>query len=122
MRLQATLMGVVVGEPVRMVTGGRHGVLVLDRGGCLWFDVARTRRGARKRFLDVLDWLPGHPERAHAQPGDEVELVRVERERVAGNLLIRIPADPGPDIGTREPRRPRPSAGGTAALADPPES
>jgi hypothetical protein len=115
---------VVIGEPVAQdqLRGGRHGVLVLDRDDCLWFDVARTRRGARKRYLDVLDWLPLDPQRAHAPPGAEVELIRVERERVAQRLLIHVGGDAPPDAGMREPRRPRPSAGGAAAVADPPDA
>ena len=96
-------------------------MLVLDRDDCLWFDVARTRRGARKRYLEVLDWLPLNAQRAHAPPGAAVELIRVERERVAQRLLIDVPGDAPPDAGMREPRRPRPSAGGAAAVADPPD-
>jgi hypothetical protein len=67
----------------------------------------------------VLDWLVVHPDSANARPGDEVELIRVERERVAQRMLIRIPGIQPPDTGVREPRRPRPSAGGAAAVADP---
>jgi hypothetical protein len=51
-----------------------------------------------------------------------VELIRVERERVAQRLLIHVPGDAPPAAGMREPRRPRPSAGGAAAVADPPDA
>jgi hypothetical protein len=123
MRVEATLIGVVVGDRVSKdeLRGARHGVLVLYDEGCLWQDTTFTRRGARRRYRDVLDWLVVHPDSAHARPGDEVELIRVERERVAQRMLIRIPGDASPDAGVREPRRPRPSAGGAAAVADPPD-
>src|SRR4051812_14172039 len=114
----------VVGEPVAQdkLRGRRHGVLVLDRDDCVWFDGARTRRGARKRYLEILDWLPVNAQRAHAPPGAAVELIRVERERVAQRMLIHSPGDLPPDAGIREPRRPQPSAGGAAAVADPPDA
>jgi hypothetical protein len=113
----------VVGEPVSKeeLRGRRHGVLALHAEGCLWRDVTRTRRGARRRYRDVIDWLVVHPDSAHTRPGDEVELVRVERERVAQRTLIRLPGNRPPDAAVREPRRPRPSAGGAAAIVDPPD-
>jgi hypothetical protein len=114
-------MPMTIGEPVsrRLLEGRRHGVLVQDAERRIWLDTARTRRGARRLYLDALDWVPVHPGRAGASPGDQLTVVRVERERVVDQQHIRVPDDPAPSAGVREPRRPRPSAGGAAAVVEP---
>ena len=112
-------MGVDQGLVESMLHGHRHGVIVTHEDG-VWSASARTRRGARKRYLDALDWLALHPEQAHALPGDELLLLRVERGRVVDRLTLRAPGDAPPDGGVREPRRPWPSAGGAAAAVEPP--
>jgi hypothetical protein len=57
------------------------------------------------------------------QPGRFKQLIaflrgRLRRETVPSSWLDEPPADP--DIGVREPRRPRPDAGSGTALLDPP--
>jgi hypothetical protein len=111
----------LVGEriPNDLLDGRRHGVIVADAGGCVWRRGARTRRAARRLQGDTFDWLMFHPQRAGASPGDDLAVIRVERRRIVARRDFRVPGEPPPDCGVREPRRPRPSAGGSAAVADP---
>jgi hypothetical protein len=112
----------VVGDEARMALAGRsHGVLVENEGGCAWRATARTRRGARRLYLEAVDWLPVHPEFAWSAPGEELTVLRIERGRVVARHRIRAPGQPPADGGVREPRRPRPSAGSAGALAVPPD-
>jgi len=111
-----------VGEeiPAHLLGGRRHGVLVWRDEWVAWSDGTRTRRGAARRYLDVMDWLAVDPDRAKAAPGDELLVVRVEKRRVKEQRVVRVPGERPPDGGVREPRRPRPSAsGGTAVLPRP---
>jgi hypothetical protein len=47
-----------------------------------------------------------------------ISFFRLRRQTVPSSWLDDLPADP--DIGVREPRRPRPDAGSGTALLDPP--
>jgi hypothetical protein len=49
-------------------------------------------------------------------------VVRVERGRVVDERIVRALGGGPPDSGTREPRRPRPSSAGGAAVVEQPES
>jgi hypothetical protein len=77
-----------------------------------------TKRAARAAYLELHDWLPVDPGRVDARPGDEVVASRIERNRVVEEWRIRIPGEPGPDAGVREPRRRRPPGGAAAAAVE----
>jgi hypothetical protein len=109
-----------VGEDIpRELLGSRHGVLVAG-DGVFWVQRARTRRKARRTYLSLWDWLVLDPARIGASAGDDLIVRRVERERVVEERQVRIPGEPGPDIGVREPRRPRPAGGAGEAALDAP--
>jgi hypothetical protein len=112
-----------VGErvPAELLGRRRHGVLVWRGDHVVWTRGTRTRRGASRRYLDVFDWLPVHPGRAQAAPGNELVVVRVARRRVVEERRVRVPGEPPPDAGVREPRRPRPASSGGAAVAEAPD-
>jgi hypothetical protein len=103
--------------PPETLGGSRHGVLIAQPEVAVRWTPTRTRRGARRKFVETIDWLPLDPERARVPPGGEVMLVRVERGRVADQMWIRVGGDPPPDSGVREPRRRPPAAGGGEAFA-----
>lgn len=88
----------------------RHGIRVDGT-----FLGARSRRGARRLWRDFVDadhvYFMG-------RPGDLL-IERIERRRVVDVAVLPASGDPPPDAGVREPRRPRPAAGGAAAAADP---
>lgn len=92
------------------VPGPKHGVLVDGT-----FRPARTKRGARRLWLEVHEWLPWE-----AEPGRETVVRRIEKRRVVEEWRLPPRGDPG--AGVREPRRPRPAAGGAAVTLDPPPS
>src|SRR5204862_3090860 len=108
------------GRSRRAARGSDRGSWVAGYARCVGEPVAQDKLQGRR--LEILDWLPVNAQRAHAPPGAAVELIRVERERVAQRMLIHPPGDPPPDAGIREPRRPQPSAGGAAAIAYPPDA
>ena len=112
-------MDAAVQFSVRLPHGRRNGVLVEHETGRLWWEIVRTRRGARRAFGKVLEGLLLEPARSAAKPGDVVTICLVERRRIVNRQEIRIPGHPPPDAGVREPRRRPPSAGGAAAVADP---
>jgi hypothetical protein len=108
-----------VGERIdREFLGGRHG-LMFEVWEDLEFSPTRTRRGARRAYLDAREWVVMDPGRIQALPGEQVRLSRIERSRVVEEVRIRIPGGAEPDGGVREPRRPRPVGGAGAAEADP---
>jgi hypothetical protein len=103
--------------PPGLLDGRRHGVIVATDDGIAWRRGARTRRGARRSYLDLIDVVVMDPARAGAAPGDDVTVVRVERSWVVEEQQLHLPGEPPPDIGVREPRRPPPWSGGAAAVA-----
>jgi hypothetical protein len=94
----------------------RNGVLVSGEG-VMWAKKTRTRRGAQRLFLELHDRLPTEPGLVLARPSTSLLVTRIERGRVAETW--ELPGGNGPDIGVREPRRPRPSGGGASAAVDP---
>src|SRR4051812_6004581 len=112
-----------VGEhvPDHVLRGRPHGVVVWRDAMVTWCHATRTRRGAGRSYRDLVDWLPVDPARAEAAPGEELVVARVERRRVVDERIVRALGDPPPDAGTREPRRPRPSSAGGAALVERPD-
>jgi hypothetical protein len=103
---------------VRLPRRRHNGVLVEHEGGRLWWETVWTRRGARRAYGKVLEGLLLEPARSAATPGDVVRVCLIERRRIVQRQDLRIPGDPPPDAGVREPRRDPPSAGGTAAVAN----
>src|SRR5512132_1892520 len=107
-----------MGERIdRKILGGRHGFLI-EVGDGIHLEPRLTRRGARRAYLEICDSLVLDPGRVEARPGDEVLVSRVERGRVVREWRVRIPGESGPDIGVREPRRPRPASGAGAVEAE----
>ena len=91
----------------------RHGVRVEGT-----FFRARTRRGARRLWREFVD----SQHISTTGSGNELLIERIERRRVVDVAVLPTQGDPPPDAGVREPRRPRPAAGGAAAALDPPLS
>lgn len=111
-----------VGEVIeRDFLGARHGPMfeVVDD---IALDPRRTKRAARRAFRELRDWILVEPGRVSALPGDEVVVSLIERNRVVEEAHVRIPGDPGPDGGVREPRRPRPVGGAGRIAAEPPRT
>jgi hypothetical protein len=101
-----------------LLDGRRHGVLVEHRTGLVSWRISGTRWGARRAYRDVQNWVTAEPDSAGA--GTAIAYL-VERRQIKRGRYVRTPGEqPPPDAGVREPRRPRPSLGGAAAIADVP--
>jgi len=90
---------------------------VINSGERWWVQQTRTRRGARKLFLQFCDLPERVRDQVDADDDLEVVVTRFERGRFVADW--RLPASGPPDAGVREPRWPRPFAGGGAAVVDP---